>query len=70
VHQREPKVAQRLYFPASMLCEIDEEAARTNRTLSWIVQKAWILAREEIRALPPGSAAPLPRFPGEHQTPT
>ena len=35
------KRKQSLYFPESMLQEIKEEAARLDRSLSWVVQRAW-----------------------------
>jgi len=35
-----------------MLKEIQEEAARQDRSLSWIVQKAWKIARREIMKYP------------------
>ncbi len=35
-----------------MLKEIADEAARQDRSLSWLVQKAWRLAREEIKRHP------------------
>ena len=42
-----------LYFPESMLQEIKEEAARLDRSLSWVVQRAWkISSRTEIKKLP------------------
>src|SRR3982750_3899739 len=43
---------QSLYFPEEMLEEIKEEAARLDRSLSWIVQRAWKIARVEIKRLP------------------
>jgi uncharacterized small protein (TIGR04563 family) len=43
---------QSLYFPEEMLREIVAEARRTDRSLSWIVQRAWKGAREEIKKLP------------------
>ena len=43
---------QSLYFPEDMLKEIQAEAARQDRSLSWIVQKAWKIARTEIRKFP------------------
>ncbi len=46
------KRKQSLYFPESMLQEIKEEAARLDRSLSWIVQRAWKIARLEIKKLP------------------
>ena len=35
-----------------MLQEIKDEAARLDRSLSWIVQRAWKIARLEIKKLP------------------
>lgn len=35
-----------------MLQEIKEEAARLDRSLSWIVQRAWKIARVDIKKLP------------------
>lgn len=46
------KRKQSLYFPESMLEEINEEALRLDRSLSWIVQRAWKTARPEIRKIP------------------
>ena len=41
------KRKQSLYFPESMLQEIKEEAARLDRSLSWVVQRAWKISRLE-----------------------
>ena len=46
------KRKQSLYFPESMLQEIKEEAARLDRSLSWVVQRAWKMARMEIKKIP------------------
>ncbi|MBL9003870.1 MAG: TIGR04563 family protein [Myxococcales bacterium] len=46
------KRKQSLYFPEEMLKEIQEEANRQDRSLSWIVQKAWKIARPEIKKYP------------------
>ena len=46
------KRKQSLYFPEEMLNEISREANRQDRSLSWIVQKAWKIAREEISKYP------------------
>lgn len=51
------KLKQSLYFPEDMLLEIRDEAARLDRSLSWVVQRAWKLARKQLRAMP--SAAPI-----------
>jgi uncharacterized small protein (TIGR04563 family) len=42
------KRKQSLYFPDEMLKEIQDEANRLDRSLSWIVQQAWRMARSEI----------------------
>ncbi len=46
------KRKQSLYFPERMLTEIQYEANRQDRSLSWIVQKAWQIARSEIGKYP------------------
>lgn len=43
---------QSLYFPEDMLDEITHEADRQDRSISWIVQQAWKVARADIRKLP------------------
>ncbi|MCU0657396.1 MAG: TIGR04563 family protein [Polyangiaceae bacterium] len=52
IDNKTDKRKQSLYFPESMLQEIKEEAARLDRSLSWIVQRAWKIARTEIKKLP------------------
>ena len=49
---RSDKRKQSLYFPEDMLTEIQHEAARQDRSLSWIVQKAWKIARKTIQQYP------------------
>ncbi len=46
------KRKQSLYFPDLMLAEIAEEAKRLDRSLSWIVQRAWRTAKAEIKKIP------------------
>lgn len=46
------KRKQSLYFPETALEEIKGEAQRLERSLSWVVQRAWKEARLEIKALP------------------
>ena len=46
------KRKQSLYFPEDMLTEIQLEADRQDRSLSWIVQQAWRVARSEIMRFP------------------
>src|SRR5262249_2672751 len=43
---------QSLYFPEEMLLEIQHEATRQDRSLSWIVQQAWKVARGDIQKMP------------------
>lgn len=46
------KRKQSLYFPEDMLREIEQEAQRQDRSLSWIVQQAWKIARPQIFKIP------------------
>ncbi|NJK89021.1 MAG: TIGR04563 family protein [Myxococcales bacterium] len=45
-------VKQSLYFPEEMLEEIQREAKRQDRSISWIVQQAWRVARSDLRKVP------------------
>lgn len=47
-----PKRKQSLYFTVEVLSEIQVEAARFDRSLSWVVQRAWKIARNTIKKLP------------------
>jgi uncharacterized small protein (TIGR04563 family) len=57
------KRKQTLYFPEEMLKEMASEAARQDRSLSWIVQKAWRLARGDIKRAPSTNEPWPPRDP-------
>ncbi len=46
------KRKQSLYFPDEMLREIEVEAQRLDRSLSWVVQHAWKLARGHLARVP------------------
>lgn len=46
------KKKQSLYFPVEMLSEMQNEADRQERPLSWIMQQAWKLSREKIKDYP------------------
>lgn len=39
-----------LFWPGEMLRAIQEEAFRLDRSLSWVVQKAWVLAKKPSAA--------------------
>jgi uncharacterized small protein (TIGR04563 family) len=54
------KQKQSLYFPEDVLREIMKEANRLDRSLSWTVQHAWRVAREEIRKFPAAGARAEP----------
>jgi uncharacterized small protein (TIGR04563 family) len=51
------KRKQSLYFPDDYLEEIKHEALRQDRSMSWLVQKAWEISREKIFSFP--SANPM-----------
>jgi uncharacterized small protein (TIGR04563 family) len=59
-----PKKKVTLYFNAGMLSETQREAIRQDRSISWIIQASWRLARDEVRRLPSvaasGTASPIP----------
>jgi uncharacterized small protein (TIGR04563 family) len=46
------KRKQSLYFPEDMLEEIQREADRLDRSLSWVVQSAWRVARDRVLKIP------------------
>jgi uncharacterized small protein (TIGR04563 family) len=47
-----PKRKVTLYFNSGMLAETQREAIRQDRSVSWIIQASWRLAREDVRRLP------------------
>jgi uncharacterized small protein (TIGR04563 family) len=47
-----PKKKVTLYFNSAVLGETQHEAIRQDRSISWIIQAAWRIAREEVRRLP------------------
>jgi uncharacterized small protein (TIGR04563 family) len=46
-----------------MLVEIREEATRLDRSLSWIVQRAWKLARKQVQGMPSDPDVPPAKKP-------
>jgi uncharacterized small protein (TIGR04563 family) len=46
-----------LYFNAAMLAETQKEALRQDRSVSWIIQAAWRIAREDMRRMPAALSA-------------
>jgi uncharacterized small protein (TIGR04563 family) len=55
-----PKKKVTLYFSAGMLEETQREAIRQDRSISWIIQAAWRMSRDEVRNLPSAGGAPTP----------
>ncbi len=43
---------QSLYFPVGMVDELAQEAQRLQRSMSWVMQRAWKHARRTIKAMP------------------
>jgi len=52
------KRKQSLYFPEEVLTEIQQEATRLDRSLSWIVQQCWKFARKNMKTFPASNDAP------------
>jgi uncharacterized small protein (TIGR04563 family) len=46
------KRKQSLYFPDEVIAQIQAEATRQDRSMSWVVQRAWEIARDSIRRFP------------------
>lgn len=43
---------QNLYFPSDMLAELQRESTRQDRSISWLIQQAWKIARTELKRVP------------------
>jgi uncharacterized small protein (TIGR04563 family) len=54
------KRKQSLYFPEMMLKEIQREADRLDRSLSWIVQRCIRVGLPELRKLPSTDSEAVP----------
>lgn len=48
---RDPRKVS-LYLPDEMLKQIEVEAHRQDRSMSWIVRQAWSIAKRDLRQLP------------------
>jgi uncharacterized small protein (TIGR04563 family) len=44
----------------NIIKELRDESKRQNRTYSWLMQRAWLLAREQLRKLPTADREPWP----------
>lgn len=47
-----PTRRQALYFPKEMLAELQNQARRQDRSISWLIQQAWRVARPEMHRTP------------------
>jgi uncharacterized small protein (TIGR04563 family) len=47
------------YFPDWMTREVEAEAARLDRSVSWILQRAWKVARADIHRAEPRTPGPV-----------
>lgn len=47
-----PTRRQALYFPSEMLGELQREAQRQDRSISWLIHQAWKIAREDMKRIP------------------
>jgi uncharacterized small protein (TIGR04563 family) len=52
------RVKASVYLPDSILRELEEESARLDRTTLWLLRRAWVIARNEIRRI---NTMPTPR---------
>lgn len=41
-----------LYFPEELIEETKAEAIRQDRSVSWILQMAWMMSRDRLKDLP------------------
>lgn len=46
------KSRQSVYLPREILAELIAEAARQDRSVSWLLQQAWRIGRAQIEKLP------------------
>jgi uncharacterized small protein (TIGR04563 family) len=49
-----------LYFNSAMLAETQREAIRQDRSVSWIIQAGWRIARDEVKRMPTSGLAIAP----------
>jgi uncharacterized small protein (TIGR04563 family) len=58
-----PKKKVTLYFSSAMLEETQREAIRQDRSISWIIQAAWRMSRDEVKKLPGVAGLSTPPAP-------
>jgi uncharacterized small protein (TIGR04563 family) len=47
-----------VYLPGEILADVQAEAVRQDRSVSWLLQRAWTLAKAELMAAPTVEPAP------------
>ncbi len=52
IKKKADKRKKSFYLPAQFIEEMEVEALRLDRSLSWIVQRAWVEGREKIKSYP------------------
>jgi uncharacterized small protein (TIGR04563 family) len=52
-----------------MLQELQSEAARQDRSISWLIQQAWKLARRDMRRIP-STTDYIPQVEDEEEEPS
>ncbi len=52
VHTMATKKKMTLYLPEDLVAQTKTEAGRQERSLSWIMELAWKIARERIQEMP------------------
>jgi uncharacterized small protein (TIGR04563 family) len=62
---RSPKRKQTTYLSDDVIAELNEEAARLDRPISWVIQLAWRMARERVQQVPSPTLEPSPEPPPE-----
>jgi uncharacterized small protein (TIGR04563 family) len=46
------KRKQSLYFTDEMIREMEIQAKRLDRSISWVIRSAWLVAKRHIEAIP------------------
>ena len=44
-----------IYIPDQIITELEKEAKRQDRTLSWLIKRAWLESRDKIKKYPSGN---------------
>ena len=50
--KKSDKRKKTFYLPMAFIEEIEKEAVRQDRSSSWIIQRAWLEARDKIKSYP------------------